>query len=160
MKIQNESIQLFNLPCISGVEVISGQNIINDFRRHIHKTYVIGIVEQGKRIITHPDSTTQVSKNEIFIINPGQVHSCGSKSPSWHSYKVLSVSCRVMQSIASQISEKLERLCRFIGSGIFSVVYKNHLLISRQYRRLFLHPCLYDGIPVEDTPAPVFQERI
>jgi hypothetical protein len=80
MKKQSESMKSFNLPFISGVEAISGQNIINEFRRHIHKTYIIGIVTQGKRIITHPDGTTQISENEIFIINPGRVHSCSSES--------------------------------------------------------------------------------
>lgn len=109
MKKQSESVKSFNLPFVSGVEAISGRDITNEFRRHIHKTYIIGIVEQGKRIITRPGGTTQVAENEIFIINPGQVHSCSSEDRSGHSYKVLSISSRAMQSIASQISEKQEQ---------------------------------------------------
>lgn len=112
MKKQNESIKSFILPFILGVEVISGQHIINEFRRHIHKTYIIGLVAQGKRIINHPGGTNQISMNEIFIINPGQVHSCSSES-SGHSYKILSISSQTMQSIASQISEKQEKVPYF-----------------------------------------------
>lgn len=131
MKKQSESIKLFHLPLISGVEAISGQYITNDFRRHIHKTYIIGIVEQGKRIITHSDDATQVSENEIFIINPGQVHSCSSESQSGHSYKILSVSSQTMQSIASQISEKQEKRPYFEN-----IHYKNDVL-SEKIIRLF-----------------------
>ena len=108
MKKQSESIKSFNLPFFSGVEVISGQHINNEFRRHIHNTYTIGIVTQGIRIITYSGGTNQISENEIFIINPGQVHSCSSEDQWGHSYKILSVSSQTMQSIASQISEKHE----------------------------------------------------
>lgn len=112
MKKQGESLKSFNLPFISGVEVISGINIINAFRRHIHKTFIIGLVTQGKRIIDHPGGTNQISTNEIFIINPDQVHSCSSES-SGHSYKILSVSSQTMQFIASEISRKQEKLPYF-----------------------------------------------
>jgi len=112
MKKQSESLKSFNLPFISGVEVISGINITNEFRRHIHKTFIIGLVTQGNRIINHPGGTDQISMNEIFIINPNQVHSCGSESLG-HSYKILSVSSQTMQSIASEISEKQENLPYF-----------------------------------------------
>ena len=131
MKKQSESIKMFNLPLISGVEAISGQYITNEFRRHIHKTYIIGIVEQGKRIITCTDDATQVSENEIFIINRGQVHSCNSASQSGHSYKILSVSSQTMQSIASQISEKDEKIPYFK-----KIHYKNDLL-SEKFIQLF-----------------------
>lgn len=108
MKKQNESLKLFNLSFIPGVEAISGQNITNEFRRHIHKTYIIGMVEQGMRIMDHPGGVVRVSENEIFIINPGQVHSCTSPGPFGHSYRLLSITLQAFQIIASQISEKPE----------------------------------------------------
>lgn len=109
MKKQRAGLKSFDLPFFPGVEAISGQHIANEFRRHIHKTYIIGIVEQGKRIITHREGTSQISENEIFILNPGQVHSCSSECPSGHSYKLLSVSSQTMQSITSHISERHEK---------------------------------------------------
>ena len=109
MNNNNESIKSFNLPFASGIEAISGRHITNEFRRHIHKTYIIGIVEQGRRIITHPDGTAKIPENEIFIINPGQVHSCSSEDRSGHSYKILSVPSPAMASIASEISEQKEK---------------------------------------------------
>ena len=128
MKKQNESLKSFNLPFISGVELISGINIINEFRRHIHKTYIVGLVTQGKRIIYHPGGTNQISKNEIFIINPGQVHSCSSEN-SGHSYKILSVSTKTVRSIASEISEKQEKKPYFK-----KLLYKSDVLYNKIIR--------------------------
>lgn len=128
MKKQSESLKSFNLPFISGVEVISGINIINEFRRHIHKTYIVGLVTQGKRIIYHPGGTNQISKSEIFIINPGQVHSCSSEN-SGHSYKILSVSTKTMRSIASEISEKQERKPYFK-----KLIYESEVLCNKIIR--------------------------
>ncbi len=109
MKKQNQSIKIFSLPFISGVEALSGNDICNEFRRHIHKTYIVGFIEKGKRIITYKDGASQILKKEIFILNPSQVHSCRSEGQSGHSYKILSVSPQTMLSIASQISEKQEK---------------------------------------------------
>lgn len=131
MNQQDESIKSFDLPFVTGVEAISGRKINNEFRRHIHQTYIIGIVEQGKRIITHLEGTSLVSENEIFILNPGQVHTCRSESRSGHSYKILSVSCRVMQSIASQISKENEKKPFFKN-----IRYRNREL-SERFKRLF-----------------------
>jgi len=131
MKKQRENIKVFNFPFFSGVEAIIGQYIINEFRRHIHKTYIVGIVEKGKRIITHLEGSNQVSENEAFVLNPGQVHSCSSVSQSGHSYKILSISSQTMQSIASQISEKPEKRPFFK-----KVHYKNDVL-SNEITRLF-----------------------
>lgn len=113
MRQQSESIKSFNLPFFSGIEAITGKHIVNEFRRHIHKTYIVGIVTQGIRVISHSDGSTLISEGEIFIVNPGQVHSCRSESLSEHSYKILSVAPRIMQSIASQISEKQEAVPYF-----------------------------------------------
>lgn len=131
MKKQRESIKDFSFPFFTGVEAIIGQHIVNEFRRHIHKSYIIGIIEQGIRIITHLEGSNQVSENEAFVLNPGQVHSCSSISQSGHSYKILSVSSETMQSIASQISEKPEKRPFFT-----KVHYKNDAL-SNDIIRLF-----------------------
>lgn len=41
MKNQKESIKVFNLPFFPGVEAIAGEYIVNEFRRHIHKSYLL-----------------------------------------------------------------------------------------------------------------------
>jgi len=131
MDRQKESIKTFNLPFFSGVEAIAGNHIRNEFRRHIHDSYIIGIVDQGARIIDGQDGSTQVLENEIFVLNPGQVHACRSESPSGHSYRALSVRAEIMQSIACQISGLPEK------TPFFKYVRYTHEALSDQIKQLF-----------------------
>ncbi|MGD8914787.1 MAG: AraC family transcriptional regulator [Candidatus Thiodiazotropha sp.] len=110
MKNRDEFVKFFNLPFPNGVEAVTGTNVSNIFKRHIHKVYIIGKVIEGKRVITIHESSVKISKEEIFIINPGQAHSCESSKEggNCHSYQVLSVSPDIMKSLAKQISEKPE----------------------------------------------------
>lgn len=128
---ESESIKTFNLPFFSGVEAIAGRHIRNEFRRHIHDSYIIGIVEQGCRIIDGQDGSIQVLENEIFVFNPGQVHACRSESPAGHSYRALSVRAEIMQSIACQISGLQEK------APFFKYVRYTHDVLCDQIRQLF-----------------------
>ena len=114
MKKQIESVKEFNLPFIPGVKALSGQHIHNEFRRHIHKTYIVGTVDQGERIITYPEGMSCIQEHEVFIIHPAQVHTCSSSCSSGHSYRLLSISPQTMQSIASEISKKQEERPYFL----------------------------------------------
>lgn len=127
----DQRIKTFDLPFMSGVEAIWGNNISNEFRRHVHHTYIIGTVENGRRIITHKDGRTEISKHELFILNPGQVHSCRSENLSGHSYKILSISCQALQSMAAQISEKSE------NPPFFKHIRYDDMALGRKLIRLF-----------------------
>ncbi len=113
MNIKQEIIRSFRIPFIPEVEAVIGNNISNDFRRHIHDTYIIGVVNQGDRIISLSDCTVSISEGELFLIHPGQVHSCKPKSSARHSYMLLSIPSSTVQSIASQITEKHEECPEF-----------------------------------------------
>jgi AraC-like DNA-binding protein len=128
MKKQSGSIKTFNLPFISGIEVIFGKHIINEFRRHIHKTYIIGMIVEGKRVVTHSKGSAKILEKEIFVLNPNQVHSCSSEN-SGHSYKILSVSPKAMRTIASYISGKQEK-CPYFKK----IHYKSGVLSDKMIR--------------------------
>jgi len=116
---------------MNGIETIFGHHIINDFRRHIHRTYIVGIIINGQRNIAHPVDITHIFKNELFILNPGQVHSCSSDEPAGHSYKILSVSPETIQKTASQISEKTEK------RPYFSEIKYTDKALTEQLMQLF-----------------------
>ena len=113
MKNKDEQIKTFVFPFLSGIEAVSGKNIVNDFRRHIHKKVIIGIVISGVRMITCGNESLRISENEMFILNSGQPHACRPEGPLGNSYKILSASIETLKAIASQISEKPEPAPRF-----------------------------------------------
>ncbi len=132
MKHSTTDIKFYKLPFLDGVEAVSGNNVTNVFRRHIHKTYTIGAVENGQRVITHKKETFNISQGEVFVLNPYQVHTCTSINPSGHSYKVISVPLDKMTSVAGQISNQVERHTYF-----HTVRYTDQIL-SESFLRLFM----------------------
>lgn len=132
MKKRNEIVKIFNLPFTKEIEAVTGANISNLFKRHIHRAYIIGKVTEGKRVITQPEGSSQISKGEIFIINIGQVHSCRSaQDTKCHSYQILSVSAGKMHSIAKDISEKPE------NKPYFSQIHYRNKKVSKIFGNLF-----------------------
>lgn len=110
MKIDREDIRILPVPLLPGAEAITGRGIRNDFRRHIHKTFIIGLVDSGERLLKVGEDLVRVSSGEMFIINPGRVHSCASGGPAGHSYRILSLPPEHMRVFASQVSGRREEI--------------------------------------------------
>lgn len=110
MKIDREDIRIIPVPLLPGAEAITGRGIRNDFRRHIHKTFIIGLVDSGERLLKVGEDLIRVLSGEMFIINPGRVHSCASGGPAGHSYRILSLPSGYMRISASQISGRSEEM--------------------------------------------------
>lgn len=103
---QSKRLSLFShLPALPGLEVLSGYRINNDFPRHIHQSFIFGLIEQGSRTISLKNQDVKIAPNEIFILNPGQPHRCFSGSEG-HSYRVIRVPTHLLLKIAVQVAEK------------------------------------------------------
>ncbi|RQW81341.1 MAG: hypothetical protein EHM79_19670, partial [Geobacter sp.] len=100
-----QGIQIFNPPGLHYVEAVHGINVANEFNRHVHKRFLIGIVDKGARVIRQGGIHTTIPENTLFVINPGVSHVCKSLCEK-HSYFVICVEPESMKAIASQIFEK------------------------------------------------------
>ncbi|GAB6097013.1 AraC family transcriptional regulator [Desulfatiferula olefinivorans] len=149
MNRKNESIKQVDLPFFPGVEAISGQHIGMGFRRHIHKTFIIGRVDQGTRVIMTASQETAVAEKELFIINPGQVHACRSLDLAGHSYQVISVEPFVLQEIASHISGTEGKI------PCFSHVGYNDSVMSESFLRFFV--ALNSKAPPMDLESALYE---
>lgn len=91
MKNEQEKIIYFELNNKQGISVTHGYNISNAFPVHFHSTYNLGIIELGEREFTYRGLKTVLKQNDIFIIQPFELHSCKSFDNSSHSYKIISL---------------------------------------------------------------------
>lgn len=87
---KQEKIITFSLQLPEAVKFTHGYNISNSFPVHFHATYTIGIVEKGERIFNYRNESTIVQKNDLFLIQPFEPHSCQSPDKKAHSYKIIS----------------------------------------------------------------------
>lgn len=84
-------ITVKKVPGIPYIRIVQGTGINNEFMKHVHRQLCAGIVISGARSMTLDSCRYDYSKNDIFIINPGQVHSCTIMPGKEHSYSVLTV---------------------------------------------------------------------
>lgn len=94
------------------VQAVYGTDVKNEYNRHAHSGFCIGIVRKGARVLYSNGASTVIPENDLFVINPGQAHACKSLY-EMHSYFVVSVKLEQMRNIASQISEKAREIPHF-----------------------------------------------
>ena len=100
-----ETIRFFDLPDLGHVQAVRGLNVANEFPRHAHGGFCIGLVERGARDLCDGKSSVIVRENGLFVINPGRSHACGPRDGR-HSYFTICVETEYMRQTASRISGK------------------------------------------------------
>jgi len=73
------------------VQVVHGLNVTNEFYRHVHHKFCVGVVQQGARIIVQSGKSVVIPENALFVINPGIAHICRSQNKGGHSYFVICI---------------------------------------------------------------------
>jgi AraC-like DNA-binding protein len=102
---KRDHIRFINPPGMPYVQAVHGVNVANEFRRHVHEGFCIGIVQKGVRFISRGGASTVIPEEGLFVINPGESHTCKSRYEG-HSYFIVCVEAAYMAAVAAQISEQ------------------------------------------------------
>ena len=126
---EKSEVRILNLSEELGIEAIFGKRIQNTFRRHIHSTFLFGLVEAGTRSITCGDETYCIAAQELFVLQPAQVHACTCSAD--HCYSILSVKPEIVEKLAAQQ----------LGSNhlrpFFPQIYQKDERLSQQLQNIF-----------------------
>ena len=74
------------------------------FDKHMHDTYSVGVVNQGRTHIFHQQLDETIGAGEVVLINPGEVHACNPRPGAGLTYYMLYLEPAFMQKIASAVS--------------------------------------------------------
>lgn len=88
------------------IEVYSFQGISQSFPNHFHEHYVIGLLEQGKRILHCKNNIYSMEKGAFFLLNPNENHSCVSSDNSPFYYIGLNIKKESMKKHIKEITAK------------------------------------------------------
>jgi AraC-like DNA-binding protein len=103
-----ESIRFLSPADMPYIHAVYGVNVTNEFARHAHHKFCIGVVEQGTRKISLAGASEIIPENAMFVINPGISHTCGSLCKEGNGYAIICVDVGKMEDITCQISEKAQ----------------------------------------------------
>lgn len=79
------------------------------YREHTHPTFSIGIVDQGKSLLSLPDRTFEMTAGNVVMIWPGQVHACNPQPSSRWSYRMFYLDWEWVQSVIPAGAEDASR---------------------------------------------------
>jgi AraC-like DNA-binding protein len=106
----DEIIRFLSPTDMPHVQAVYAENVTNEFPRHVHDGFCIGVVEHGVRIVSQTGMSSAVPKDSMFVINPGAAHGCRSQNKDGHSYLVICVDAETVRNTASQISDRAQPL--------------------------------------------------
>jgi AraC-like DNA-binding protein len=98
--VENAIIQFHPIVPDSDVRFVRGQNVgAHTFPCHAHRSFSLGLVGKGQRIIQVNGESFHISAGEGFILNPQQPHVCSVIGPEGHDYWVISIHPARMQTL-------------------------------------------------------------
>ncbi len=84
---QKRSIRFFAPEDMPEATAVRGFGLTQDFAPHVHARYVLGLCEQGLRMIGYASAQYAVSPGELFLIPPRTAHRCLCSRE--HAYRVI-----------------------------------------------------------------------
>jgi len=94
---------------LMGISILKGIHIQHEFEKHIHNIYCVGLITSGKRLFTIQNTEYLLQKNDMYICNPDDVHTCSSVDGKDNSYLVLCIAPELIQSINASNDKPLYR---------------------------------------------------
>jgi AraC-like DNA-binding protein len=113
------SIRFTTLADLPGVQFVQGLQVKNRFPRHVHAALCLGIVDRGSRRICQGQKSTVIPEKGLFVINPGEPHTCASEGIEGHSYRILCIDMEMMHTLSSQMDEKFHQALYFPYPAIY-----------------------------------------
>lgn len=99
-------VKFVRYPKLQQIEVRFSHYSQNAFLKHAHEAYSVGIIRQGQTCFTQygpPKRQIQVGRNDIVLINPGEVHACNPLPNCVLTYYMLYIDPDLMQEVLNPI---------------------------------------------------------
>ena len=88
------------------IEAYHFEGIMQPFPNHFHEYYVIGFIEDGKRILSCRNQEYTIAKGDIILFNPGDNHACVQSDDGTLDYRGFNITKETMLNLAEEVTGK------------------------------------------------------
>lgn len=88
------------------IEAYRFEGIVQPFPNHFHEYYVIGFVEEGKRVLSCRNQEYAIKRGNVLLFNPGDNHACVQSDDGALDYRGLNITKEVMADLAEEVTGK------------------------------------------------------
>ena len=146
---------------IPGLRLIRARAINADFRRHNHRSILVGVVLRGQRRLLFPDGELHVLPGNGFLLPADLPHRCSVDEA--HSYRVVSILPSLWQAFAAA-PQQAQILCAGSASllaarQLVACLRRDHQALAIESRLVALQQALLPGDDFADNARPA-PERV
>ena len=99
------------------IEAYRFQGIVQPFPAHFHEYYVVGSVEDGKRVLSCRGREYTITRGDLLLFGPGDSHACVQSGGGALDYRGFNIPQEVMLDLAEEATGRRE-LPRFSRSAV------------------------------------------
>lgn len=90
------------------IEAYRFEGIVRPFPNHFHEYYVIGLVEDGERVLSCKNREYAIGRGHVLLFNPGDNHACVQSDDGTLGYRGINISKEVMLNLAEEVTGRRE----------------------------------------------------
>ena len=90
------------------IEAYRFEGIVQPFPNHFHEYYVIGLVEDGERVLSCKNQEYAIAKGSVLLFNPGDSHACVQRGGGALDYRGFNIAKEVMLDLAGDAAGRRE----------------------------------------------------
>lgn len=125
-----ETARYWRHPAEQGVELLDARYVHQNFTRHTHPTYVIGVIEAGVEEYSYRGTTQRVGRDGLALVEPDTVHTGHAGAPGGWRYRVMYPAPEVVRRVAREVG--LGGLPGFRTSGLHDPALAAHVRRAHQ----------------------------
>ncbi|WP_328793778.1 AraC family transcriptional regulator [Heliomicrobium undosum] len=123
------SLSVTRFPGKNGIELIEATAIRHSLPRHFHSVYCIGLIREGARRCFYRGSHHVFGAGQLFIIPPGESHTCESFESLPYSYSMFCIDPREWEESLQLLGEGTgQQLLRQRTAVISTPVFEDNRL--------------------------------
>lgn len=126
-----ESTQYYHAPDLHGLSLLNASFKQQQFSRHVHEEYCIGVIEQGAQRFFRSGANHIAAQNGIILVNPDQIHDGHAATESGWKYRAMYPMPSLVQTIQDELFPHLT------GTATFKQPVVDDLYLANQLRQLF-----------------------
>lgn len=75
------------------------RGVVQPFAAHAHGHYVIGLVEEGRRLLVCNEAAFELAPGDLVVFNPGDVHGCEQSDGGVFAYDSIAVAVELLDGV-------------------------------------------------------------
>lgn len=135
MSINAGKIEFINIPELFDMKVVKGIDVSHNFKKHLHKTYNIGIITNGKVKLKVNNTEYVIHQDEVFLINPNNPHELRAYDNITYSHSVLCLNDEDFYNNSLQFSEvkiSERHLCEEVKNSFDIILNQSKSLFEKE----------------------------